>query len=36
MECCVEQLLRLTSCKPTPRTYPHDAKLDFRVADDSA
>jgi hypothetical protein len=23
----------ITSCKPTPRTYPHDAELDyFRVA----
>jgi RNA polymerase sigma factor (sigma-70 family) len=27
----------ITSCKPTPRTYPHDAQLDyFRIADDSA
>jgi len=26
----------ITSCKPTPRTYPHDAQLDyFRIADDS-
>jgi hypothetical protein len=24
----------ITSCKPTPRTYPHDAQLDyFRIAD---
>jgi hypothetical protein len=26
----------ITSCKPTLRTYPHDAQLDyFRIADDS-
>jgi hypothetical protein len=26
----------ITSCKRTPRTYPHDAQLDyFRIADDS-
>jgi len=24
----------ITSCKPTPRTYPHDAQLDyFRITD---
>jgi len=26
----------ITSCKPTPRIYPHDAQLDyFRIADNS-
>jgi len=26
----------ITSCKRIPRTYPHDAQLDyFRIADDS-
>ena len=32
----VPEPIGITSCKPTPRTYPHDAQLDyFRVADDS-
>src|SRR6266446_10908258 len=30
------QPIGITSCKPTPRTYPHDAQQDyFRIADDS-